>query len=176
MNTAGTVSRRSETLSGGVTDKVEPLPPLPNDPSSGLVAHYFTLSDGFPYTVYYPDTGEVFSSVQDYDVTFALYGDPKQESYMCYPLGVVTQKRILDVTRPAEVYKGYFNPDHATHQEKLVYKGHLSAWDGSDMEYFVPPDTDEEPLVDVLTSESYEIQLAGYVSASKTPELRILFG
>ena len=180
VNAAKTVNRTNSVISGGVTDKVEPLPPLPNDPAGGSVVHSFSLSDGYPYTVYYPDNGELYSSMRDTEVSFMLYGDKTKQSYMCYEYssssGWVTQKYVLDVTRPVEVYKGYFRPEHSVLQEKLVFKGYLSDWDGSDMNYFAPPETDEEPILEVMLNQGYEIQLEGYVSAAQTPDKVINIG
>ena len=62
------------------------------------------------------------------------------------------------------------------HQEKLVYKGLLSNWDGRDMDYFSPPYVDEEPVMDVTISEGYEIEVEGYINDKETRDLRINFG
>ena len=169
-NTASTVTHKHETLSGYVTDNVTDLPPLPNDASGGKKAQYFTIADGFPYTVYYPDTGEVIYSERDRDVTFAIYEDPEKESYLYYETQNSYgdwrgEKYTLDPNRYAEVYKSYFNPEHSTHPQKLVFKGSLKNWDGTDQNYFAPPETDEVPLVDVILSEKHGIY---YDSAPKT--------
>ncbi|MBO5517428.1 MAG: hypothetical protein J6A42_05060 [Firmicutes bacterium] len=171
-NNAATVTYTSETSSGGVTDNVEKLPPISGGSGeTGKKAQYFTLTENDPYTVYYPDTRECISSMRDCDVTFAFYEDTSQESYMYYDYQItagtnagdwVNEKKILDVTRPVQVYQGdYYNPDFHVNLGKMIFEGMLYDWDGSDAGYFDPPETEETALVDVKLADDHKIVVNG---------------
>lgn len=181
-NTAGTIAYTTAAKSGGVTSNVPKLPPLPSGGggegggggggTSGV--QYFILPGDTYYTVFYPDTGEDVMNSK-VDTTFVLYADPEKESYMYYEYQRTdgnweTVKKVLDTNRQAQVYKGIYNLIVGDVKSKLIYEGLLKDWDGSDMDYFTPPQTEETPLIEGLLGDSYTIRYDGYKNVTDTPD------
>ena len=164
-NTIGMVSYTSTESEATVTGAVERLQPISGSGSGGLLAQYFTIDDGYPYTVYAEGSGTLAMSTRDTPVTFAIYEDESVESFMSYDAenqsGFYTEKYVIDAKRKVQIYKGFYFGSGSAGSSKLVYEGALLDWDGSDQNYFAPPETEEPPLTDVILSETHQIELNG---------------
>ena len=178
VNTAGTVSRTSVATGKTVTDDVARLPKKADGGYDGYVpggfpsVRSFTLPAKYGITVFYPDSKQHIYGMRDTDVTFMIHADPKESSFLFYEYQMsngewTQQKEILDVSRPVQIYIGYYNDDHHVHQEKLIFEGLLIEWDGSDGGYFEPPEQggstepEKTPLIDVVLSATHNIQVQG---------------